>query len=110
MTNNDQKEVPDKHAHRQIQVRIPEEVVRGRYANTMFVNNTQEEFMLDFGTFLPQQNQILVSDRIYLSPAHTKRVIEALQRQMAAYEKSHGTVTAGIDIAEQTKEIGYTVG
>lgn len=87
----------------QMQIRIPDEVLKGRYANLAYVNASKEEFVLDFGVILPQQRAGIITDRIFMNPGHVKRVIEVLQRVMAEYEKQHGSVQA----AETPREIGF---
>ncbi len=92
-----------KSAPQQIQIRIPDEVLRGTYANIMRVDTTREEFILDFGALNPQQGAGIITNRIFMNPGHVKRMIEVLHRVMAAYESQHGQVIA----AEQNKEIGF---
>ncbi|OGY89308.1 MAG: hypothetical protein A3B30_03785 [Candidatus Komeilibacteria bacterium RIFCSPLOWO2_01_FULL_52_15] len=89
---------------REIQIRIPDDVLKGRYANIVRIDTTREEFIMDFGVINPQQGTGIVTERIIMNPAHVKRMIEVLNRVMQGYEKSHGTVAP----AEQQKEIGFT--
>lgn len=87
----------------QIQLRIPEEVLKGRYANLVRIDTTREEFIFDFGTVNPQQGNGAIIERIYMNPSHVKRMIDVLQRVMGHYEKNHGSVAA----SESHNEIGF---
>ena len=88
---------------KQIQLRIPEDVLKGRYANIVQINTTREEFIIDFGLVNAQQGNGIINDRIVMNPGHAKRMIEVLQRVMEHYEKAHGTVSP----SETPKEIGF---
>ena len=87
-----------------IKVKIGDEVLRGSYANTLLVAHTAEEFVLDFILTLPPQ--AVCTARVLLSPGHLKRVIQALQQNLARYEAAHGTVTAAPDPG--SGPIGFT--
>jgi len=57
-----------------------------------------EEFVLDFVLSLPPQPTC--SARVIVSPGHVKRIIGALQQNLARYEQAHGPVRetpAGLD-------------
>jgi hypothetical protein len=88
---------------KQIQIRIPDDVMRGTYANIMRVDTTREEFIFDFGALNPQQATGIITNRIFMNPGHVKRMIEVLNRVMTHYESQHGQVVA----SEQSKEIGF---
>ena len=73
---------------REIPVKIPDDVLRGAYANQMVVAHTREEFVLDFISLFPPGG--LVNARIVVSPGHLKRMIRALQDNLARYEGEFG--------------------
>lgn len=73
-----------------IPVKIPEETLRGVYANQMVVRHTREEFVLDFLNVFPPE--AIVNARVVVSPGHLKRLIRALQDNLARYEKAFGIV------------------
>ncbi len=75
---------------REIPIKIPDEALRGAYANQMVVSHTREEFVLDFITLFPPGG--VVNARIIVSPGHLKRMIRALQDNLARYEASFGPV------------------
>ncbi len=74
----------------QIQIKITDEVLAGKYANSMQVSHTKEEFVLDFMNLLPPNG--IVNARVITSPGHMKRIIAALQENLQKYEKSFGAI------------------
>jgi hypothetical protein len=77
----DEKEIP---------IKIPDDVLRGVYANQMVVAHTREEFLLDFINLFPPGG--VVNARILVSPGHLKRMIRALEDNLARYEAQFGPV------------------
>ncbi|MFA4818496.1 MAG: DUF3467 domain-containing protein [Patescibacteria group bacterium] len=86
----------------QIQVKVTDEVLKGVYANLAQIAHTKEEFVIDFMSMMPPQG--IVSARVYLSPAHTKRLAMALLDNVKKYEEQFGKVEEG---ATNTPEIGF---
>lgn len=75
---------------RKIQIKLPEQVQGGAYANQMMVRHTREEFVLDFVSLFPPEG--VVNARVIVSPGHLKRMIRALQDNLARHEKAFGPV------------------
>lgn len=86
----------------QIQVKITDDILRGVYANLAQIAHTKEEFVIDFLNLMPPQG--IVSARVYLSPAHTKRLANALLDNIKKYEEQFGRVDEG---ASTPPEIGF---
>lgn len=80
-----------------IKVNFPPELQGGVYSNNMVVSHTKEEFVLDFLMVAPPAGA--VTARVIVSPGHMKRILAALQDNIAKYENSFGT----IQIAEEPK-------
>ncbi|NNF84305.1 MAG: DUF3467 domain-containing protein [Deltaproteobacteria bacterium] len=76
----------------EIQVTLPEQLRSGSYSNNMIVTHTKEEFLLDFLLVVPPSGTVV--SRIILSPGHIKRVVAALQENIAKYEAKHGFIQA----------------
>jgi hypothetical protein len=76
----------------EIQVTLPEQLRGGTYSNNMIVTHTKEEFLLDFLLVAPPTGTVV--SRIILSPGHIKRVVAALQENIAKYETKHGFIQA----------------
>ncbi len=79
----------------QLQIKLPEDVATGVYANLALVNHTDAEFTIDFAYVQPQAPQATVRSRIITSPRHMKRLIAALQDNLAKYEAKFGVVPEG---------------
>ena len=76
----------------EIQISFPEHLRGGVYSNNMIVAHTKEEFFLDFLMVAPPTGT--VTARVILSPGHVKRVVGALQENLAKYEASFGQIRA----------------
>ena len=74
----------------QIQVITGDEASRGRYSNSMMVAHGADEFILDW--LLNSPNGVHLVSRIIVSPAHIKRIIDALKENLDNYEKQFGSV------------------
>jgi len=77
-------------AKKPLQVKVPDDVARGVYSNTMAVFHTREEFVLDFLNVFPPAG--IATARIITSPGHLKRIIRALDENLRRYEERFGTV------------------
>jgi len=76
----------------QIQLQIDESVAQGMYVNMALVNPTETEFTLDFIYVQPQQPKAVVRARVINSPKHMKRLLHALQDNVAKYEAQFGKI------------------
>lgn len=74
----------------ELNVKITDDELKGRYSNLLRVTHTRDEFILDFINVVPPQG--IVSARIVTSPGHLKRIIKALSNNLAHYEQSHGVI------------------
>ena len=88
--NESSKEIPMDEPAQGVDVKISDEELKGRYSNLLRVTHTREEFILDFINLAPPQG--IVTARVISSPGHVKRIIQALQTNLAQYEKTHGIV------------------
>lgn len=76
--------------NRNLNVKITDDELKGRYANLVRISHTREEFILDFINFVPPQG--MVTARMIMSPGHIKRLITALNRNLELYEDNFGDV------------------
>ena len=74
-----------------IHIKIPEEILRGVYANQMVVRHSREEFVIDFINVCPPEG--IVNARVIVSPGHLKRMVSALAENLTRYEQRFGPVT-----------------
>jgi hypothetical protein len=73
-----------------VQITTADELSRGRYSNSMLVSHGPEEFMVDW--LLQSPNGVHLVSRIIVSPAHMKRILGALQDNIAKYEETYGKI------------------
>jgi hypothetical protein len=75
---------------KELKVEFPREMRGGAYANNMVVAHTKEEFIMDFIMLAPPAGTVI--SRVIVSPGHMKRVVKALQENLAKYEQKFGAV------------------
>ena len=76
----------------QIQIQLDEAVAAGHYTNLVLINHTENEFVLDFAFLAPGTPAAKVRTRILSAPRHTKRLLRALQQNVARYEERFGEI------------------
>ncbi len=76
---------------KQIQIKVKDEVLEGKYANVAQVQHTREEFILDFMSIFPPAGTL--NSRVIMSPGHFKRMISAMQENLSKYEQKFGNIT-----------------
>jgi hypothetical protein len=74
----------------EINLRMPEQIAGGVYANGMMVQHTVDEFVLDFAVVMGGAGTVV--SRVITSPGHAKRIVEALQENISRYEAAHGPI------------------
>jgi len=68
-------------------IKIPEDVISGVYANTVMVGHTPVEFGIDFITsFIPHA---AVSARVYVAAPRVPQLIDTLSGLLAQYKRQH---------------------
>jgi hypothetical protein len=77
----------------QIQIKASDEVLKGAYSNMLQITHTQEEFVLDFMNVFPPHG--ILSSRVFISPAHMKRIVAALQDNIKRYEAQFSVISEG---------------
>lgn len=75
-----------------LQLQLDEQVAQGSYSNLVIINHSENEFVLDFAYVQPQSTQAKVRSRVISSPRHTKRLLLALQANVARYEERFGEI------------------
>jgi len=80
-----------------LQVQIDEDVAQGVYSNLVLLNHTENEFVLDFAFIQPSNGRAKVRARVVSSPRHTKRLLNALQKNLERYEERFGRIELGPD-------------
>jgi hypothetical protein len=85
----------------QLQIQLDDDVANGRYVNMALVNHIETEFILDFIFVQPQQPRAKVLSRIITNPKHMKRLMLAIQGNVAKFESQYGP----IDVADPTNPV-----
>jgi len=86
---------PPKPQQQQIQIKADEKELLGQYANLVVVHHNTDEFKLNLVylfTTVPQGKQ---EASLIVSPAHAKRLMRALQENVARYEAQFGPIKEG---------------
>ncbi|OFW61054.1 MAG: hypothetical protein A2133_04405 [Actinobacteria bacterium RBG_16_64_13] len=69
---------------------MSEQVAAGVYANSLMVQHTGQEFILDFAMMTGGTGQVVA--RVITSPGHMKRVVQAMEENIKRYEAAHGPI------------------
>lgn len=80
---------------RQLQIELKEDVAQGIYANLAIISHSSSEFILDFARVMPGLPKAGVQSRIVLAPEHAKRLLRALEENIAKYEHLFGPIRLG---------------
>jgi len=76
----------------QLQIEIDDAMAQGVYANIALISHAETEFVLDFIYVQSQAPKAKVRARVISSPAHTKRLLVALQENIKRYEDKFGPI------------------
>ncbi|MBQ0119146.1 MAG: DUF3467 domain-containing protein [Paludibacteraceae bacterium] len=75
-----------------LNINLSPEVAEGTYANLAVIAHSSSEFIVDFIRMMPGVKEANVKSRIILTPEHAKKLLFALQDNLAKYEKQFGTI------------------
>ena len=76
----------------QINIELSEEIAQGVYSNLAIITHSSTEFVVDFVRIMPGIPKAQVKSRIILTPEHAKRLLAALQDNVAKFEAVHGII------------------
>jgi hypothetical protein len=79
----------------QLQIEIDAATANGVFINMAMVNHTETEFTLDLVYLQPGVPKAVVRARAITTPKHAKRLLHALQDNIAKYEARHGVIDLG---------------
>jgi hypothetical protein len=86
----------------QVQIKADEKELLGQYSNLAVIHHNGEEFTLNFIYLFPSVPQGKLVSSVILSPAHAKRLLEALKENVARFESQFGTLPEGSGPAPDT--------
>ena len=75
-----------------LNIELSEEVAEGSYSNLAIINHSNSEFVVDFVRMMPGVPKAKVKSRIVLTPQHAKRLLRALNDNIAKFESMHGEI------------------
>lgn len=90
----------------EIQIEIDDATAQGAYANLAMIGHSDGEFVIDFIFLQPQAPKAKVRSRIITSPAHAKRLLAALQDNIAKYEARFGAIQSHA-APDEDKKVGF---
>ena len=76
----------------QLQIEIKPEVAQGVYSNMVLITHSSNEVILDFVSMMPGMPKANVASRVVMVPEHAKRLLFALQDNIAKYEAQFGKI------------------
>ncbi|MDR2709060.1 MAG: DUF3467 domain-containing protein [Elusimicrobiota bacterium] len=76
----------------EIKIEIDDQTSNGVYSNFALISHTDNEFVLDFIFVQPQYGKAKVRTRVITTPAHAKKILLALQDNIAKYEQQFGPI------------------
>ena len=79
----------------QLQIEIDAVTANGVFINMAMLNHTETEFTLDLVYLQPNPAKAVVRTRAITTPKHAKRLLHALQDNIAKYEVRFGTIDLG---------------
>ncbi|QFZ55019.1 DUF3467 domain-containing protein [Oceanihabitans sp. IOP_32] len=82
----------EKQKQGQINIELDEAVAEGIYSNLAIINHSISEFVVDFVSIMPGVPKSKVKSRIILTPQHAKRLLKALNDNVARFESTHGEI------------------
>ena len=78
--------------NKQINIELTDEVAQGIYSNLAIITHSSSEFIIDFARVLPGIPKAGVKTRVILTSEHAKRLLFALQDNIAKYESTFGGI------------------
>ncbi len=79
----------------QLNIELSEEIAEGVYSNLAIITHSNSEFVLDFIRIMPGIPKAKVKCRIVLTPDHAKRLLHALEDNIAKFELINGPIKGG---------------
>jgi|SRR5271155_141647 len=76
----------------QVQIKADEKELQGQYSNLVMIQHHVEEFTLNFVYVFPNGNQGKLLSSVIVSPGHAKRIMRALEENIARYEAQNGPI------------------
>jgi hypothetical protein len=77
-----------------IEIKIDESIAVGRFSNFTNISHSADEFVMDFVFIHPSPPPGFgkMVSRILMTPAHAKRLLETLKKNLGEYESRFGDI------------------
>lgn len=78
--------------------------LQATYANAAIIAQTTSEIVLDFLQIMPGDQRARVAQRVVMTPANAKLLMQALQTNLARFEEKYGEIkvqSVGPTLADQ---------
>ena len=82
----------NKNKENQVNIELSEEVASGVYSNLSIITHSPSEFVADFVQLMPGVPKGKVRSRIIMTPQNAKRLMKAMQDNIAKYEQTFGVI------------------
>jgi len=90
--SDDNQNVPPQGEEGKLNIELSEEIAEGTYSNLAIISHSNSEFVLDFIKVLPGLPKAKVKSRVMMTPQHAKRLMKALQDNIAKFESQNGPI------------------
>ena len=77
---------------KELKINITPDKAQGVFANLALIAHTPTEFVLDFAQIMPGIQQANVVSRVIVTPDQAKKILGALQNNIAQYENKFGVI------------------
>ena len=94
----------------QLNIELSEEIAEGIYSNLAIVTHSTAEFVMDFIRVMPGVPKAKVKSRIIVTPEHAKRLLIALEDNIAKYESVNGRIKTQPEVGGFPINFGGTMG
>ena len=78
--------------NQKLNINLSPEVAEGTYTNLAIIAHSNSEFVIDFVRMMPGQKEANVQSRVIMTPDNAKKLLFALQDNIAKYETKNGTI------------------
>lgn len=90
---------PPKHGRRQIKLEVPASLM-ATYTNFAMITHTASEVIFDFAQIMPNMPKARVQTRVVLTPTNARLLLNALNENLANYEKKFGEIKTPPTLAD----------
>ncbi len=73
-------------------VDVDEDIALGVYSNTFIINQTDQDFILDFAFRAPGLERAKIVSRVVVTPTHMKRLAYLMMESVKKYEERFGEI------------------